>query len=303
MALFKQDTPLHIASIKNSRSVFVFDVSNLGHRYWHAMKFMTSGGRRTGHVFGFFKAVLSLIKACPGKPSSLVYALDGYPERRYDIYPDYKGNRSGKADPVPDVAKVAKAMPGYVVHTPEWEADDAIASFISRLRRIEERKDEPLRDVYIISGDQDLYQLIDEKTSVWVKSKDSPITLENILSTGGQPHHIRLQKVLHGDSSDNIKGVPYLRKKDVLDAVVASDGSVKDFMHKAKKICKESTFKRLQDHKSIIRRNDMLVTLQIHKVLPRKNKTDEGRLRSILIDEFGCQSLEKDIGRLFHARS
>ena len=299
-ALFDRSPPLDIKPLGKSSTILLVDVSNLGHRYWHAPHFknMKFEGKKTGHIFGFFKGIMAFIKASRGSVT-LVFALDGYPEKRYSIYPEYKGNRDrSKGDPMPDITKLVKYIPGYTLHIPDWEADDAIASFIHTYRKIEKKKGRDPCDIRIITSDRDLYQLIDENTSIWQAASKPLVTIED-MKTDMAPKHIKMQKVLHGDKSDNIKGVPFLRKKDVLPAILKSDGTLRGFMRIAKKECGTSVIKRLNDHADVIKRNFRLVTLKICKVRPILNKTSPDRLAAIMVDEHGCKSLETDITRFF----
>ena len=298
-ALFDR-APFPLKPLGKASTILVVDVSNLAHRYWHAPSFkgMTFKGKRTGHIFGFFKAIMDFIKASRGSVT-LVFALDGYPEKRYNLYPEYKDNRDrSTGDPMPEITKLVKYIPGYTLHIPDWEADDAIASFISAYRKREARKGADPCDIRVITSDRDLYQLIDDNTSIWQSANKPRVTMET-MKKDIAPEHVRMQKVLHGDKSDHIKGVPFLRKKDVLPAILKSDGTVRGFMRIAKKDCSKAVYKRLTDHKDVIKRNFRLVTLHICKVRPIPNKTSPIALAAIMVDEYGCKSVEMDTKRFF----
>lgn len=296
--LFNQNSSLPLVGYRQAESILLVDVSSLSHRYWNTPGFrdMMMENTRTGHVFGFIKGITAYIKSARPRPTCLVFATDGYAKERYDIFPEYKGNRgdrSSRGNPVPDIVAITECIPGYTVHLPGWEADDAIASFLYGLRRMERSTH---KTVHILSSDRDLFQLIDENTTVWTKPKESPIGMDNI---GVDPKLIAIRKILHGDSSDNIKGVPFLRKKDVLPAVESCDGSLKDFLKKAKAECTRKTVSRLKAHFDVLKRNDSLVRLRIRKVKPIPNSHSKDRLRNIIINKFGCQSLQSDIERFF----
>ena len=74
----------------------------------------------------------------------------------------------------------------------------------------------------IVSGDKDLFQLIDENTSIWYSSPNR-FSSDRLVSSdtyqdekgfeGISPKNVPDLKGLAGDSSDNIKGIPGIGQK------------------------------------------------------------------------------------------
>ena len=176
-----------------------------------------------------------------------VAAYDGYGSGflRYKMYKDYKANR-GKSYALfdPEVTDYEKKMilaqmkileyskkkkkennPKYIEDEDEsferqreiiWailenlcirqyrynyvEGDDVISNYI---------KNKPSNEkCVIISSDKDLTQLISDTVIIWNPRIKSFITKDNSKEVLGIPHtNIVLEKILCGDSSDNIKGV------------------------------------------------------------------------------------------------
>lgn len=82
------------------------------------------------------------------------------------------------------------------------EADDVISWLSRELHGIN----------VIVSSDQDMYQLVNER--VYVFDKQELLTLENFVErVGVSPENYKLYKAIKGDNSDNIEGLPGFAKK------------------------------------------------------------------------------------------
>jgi DNA polymerase-1 len=154
--------------------------------------------------------------------------FDGKPMRRIAMDPDYKQNNRTDLD-VGEVVRLSDGteFPNQILFIssvfrklgcdiywhPEEEADDLIASVIHL---------DPEAIHIIISADSDFFQLVNNRTVVYRPGIPPPrlYDLERVgeyymKKYGCQilPKHIRMFKAFTGDPSDNIKGVPRLRKK------------------------------------------------------------------------------------------
>lgn len=95
----------------------------------------------------------------------------------------------------------------------DWEADDIIGMLVSKL----ENKNYLTT---IISGDKDILQLISGKTRILYKSnKEGEVMVDrsNVwdISGGFWPDQVIDMKILHGDSSDNIRGLGIVKNSKV----------------------------------------------------------------------------------------
>jgi len=140
-------------------------------------------------------------------PDHIVFARDGNDVWRYKIYPEYKANRISSSPTDND-----NEGPGPVFkHTNEHfhpkvdnattirvakaEADDIIAIAVEYYR-----ENIPGCEITIISGDHDLLQLSRPGVQIYnLKGKK----FTNISTT--DPYGSKMQKILAGDPSDNIK--------------------------------------------------------------------------------------------------
>ena len=165
-------------------------------------------------IFGFFKMLINIIQK--NEPKYLVVAFDaGKHNFRHNIYPEYKGTRG----PTPDdlraqlqpIKDILKEMNIKVVEIPEIEADDIIGSVAKKFDG----------EKMLVSGDRDLFQLIDEQTTLCLTVKGISETLELDIPTlqekyGMHPSQVVDIKAIMGDTSDNIPGVKGIGPKTAL---------------------------------------------------------------------------------------
>ena len=89
------------------------------------------------------------------------------------------------------------------------EADDTIAYLAHKFQKE--------NDVVIMSSDQDFLQLVNEKITVYSPTKKKFYDPNKVLEEYGLPPQNYLQmKILLGDSSDNVPGVPKLGPKKLI---------------------------------------------------------------------------------------
>ena len=145
------------------------------------------------------------------------------PTFRHKAYSEYKGTRKGMPDDLaaqmPVLKEVLDAMSFPRYEQAGLEADDLIGTL----------KTMAVKDgfeVYILSGDKDDFQLIDEHTKVImpVTKKDGSGTdyYDEALFTeryGISSRDFVTAKALMGDSSDNIPGVKGIGEKGAMDLV------------------------------------------------------------------------------------
>ena len=180
----------------------------------------TTTGIPTSVCFGFLKALLEAIAS--QKPQSIAIAFDlNAPTFRHDADANYKAGRDETpADFIPDIDNLYKLLAALnlqVVTSAGYEADDAIATLAQKGWEGDYR-------VKILTGDRDLFQLIDSPKNVSVlylsnergKRDSGPLefTAERVKEKlGVHPWQVVDYKALCGDSSDNIPGVRGIGEK------------------------------------------------------------------------------------------
>lgn len=171
-------------------------------------------GRPTNAVYGFLNILGKLIKEY--RPSHLMVAFDKNGKTfRHEMFADYKAGRRPMPDElavqIPMLKEVLGAMRVPIIEKEGYEADDILGSISEQCRSCEDA-------CLLVSGDRDLFQLINPKGSVLFtggKSGTSEFYDEERFKEeyGFEPKRMVDLKALMGDSSDNIPGVRGIGEK------------------------------------------------------------------------------------------
>ena len=193
----------------------LIDGHSLLYRAYHALPktFHDREGNPTNAVYGF---MTMLRKASSDlSPSYLAVAFDERgPTLRHTKLATYK---EGRPEPEEDfIAQnpiIREVLAGFnipVFSIPGYEGEDIIATIVAKIRSSKSG----IRDLetYIVSGDRDVLQLIDEQTKVYTPGKSFSQTviysLDNVENVFGvKPSQIPEFKGLRGDPGDRIPGV------------------------------------------------------------------------------------------------
>ncbi len=196
----------------------LIDGNSLINRAFYAMPMLaTKDGEYTNAVYGFMNMFFKMLGDV--KPTHAAVAFDVHaPTFRHGMFKAYKGTRKPMPEElrtqVPLLKSVLKLMGVYTVEKAGLEADDLIGTIAKSTAM----------KTYIITGDKDALQLVDESTDVCFTRRgttDTEVyTVENFLEkTGIKPEQIIDLKALMGDTSDNIPGVEGVGEKTALTLV------------------------------------------------------------------------------------
>ena len=184
-------------------------------------------GRNVSALFGFFRTLLGLLDSY--NPNYFAVVMDSrVPTFRHEMYEEYKANREKAPEDlhaqVPYIEEILGAMGIKVLQEDGIEADDLIATLARSCTESE-------RNCYIVSGDKDLLQLVDERVSMLRPDKGQYRNIgpaEVVSDYGIKANQIIDYLALIGDSADNIPGVKgigpktavkLLQKYDTLDGI------------------------------------------------------------------------------------
>ncbi|MGN1295921.1 MAG: DNA polymerase I [Bacilli bacterium] len=164
-------------------------------------------GLYTNAVFGFVNMISKILS---NDVDYIFVAFDaGKQTFRHQSYDDYKGGRKKLPDEllvqIPYVKKYLDLLGIKRKETLDFEADDLIASVAQKASNAGFK-------VEVISGDQDLLQLVDENITVYMtKSGVKELEEYNISNFKEKRNYLPCQvidyKGLVGDSSDNLPGI------------------------------------------------------------------------------------------------
>lgn len=187
----------------------IIDGSSLFFRAFYALPLLkTKRGLYTNAIYGFVMMVENAIEKI--KPSHLVVCFDMKGKTfRSDIYKDYKGTRQKTPNELeqqwPLVREILSHMNIKILESPVYEADD-IAGTLSKIAS------EKNFDNYLLTGDKDYFQLVNENTRVLFTRKG--ITEMDIITVDKIKEEYEIEplefielKALMGDQSDNIPGI------------------------------------------------------------------------------------------------
>lgn len=204
----------------------LIDGHSLAFRAYHAFAHQRQGplqtktGIPTSVCFGFLNSLLQVVES--QQPHSLVIAFDlSEPSFRHQADENYKANRTETPeDFTADLANLQSILVQLnlpVITAAGYEADDVLGTIAEQAARGGYR-------VKIVSGDRDIFQLVDEKKQIAVLYLER----QAIKSAGGyrefdaaaveeklgiKPTQVVDYKALCGDSSDNIPGVRGIGEK------------------------------------------------------------------------------------------
>lgn len=203
----------------NQKTLILIDGHALAFREYYALErtgMKTSNGVQTWAVFGFFKAIFDLLKNEKIKPDSIAVAFDvGRQTFRVEKFQEYKANREAMPDSLrSQLSLIVEGLQAFniPIYTKEgFEADDVIGTIVTKASSLGHK-------TYILTGDQDSFQLIDRDgfVKVLIPSKGELITYDwNKVheKLGVWPNQVIDYKGLRGDSSDNIPGVKGIGEK------------------------------------------------------------------------------------------
>lgn len=202
----------------------VVDGHALIYRAFHAFQDLTAAdGTPISAVYGFCRILLTVIREL--QPEYILVTFDhAKPTFRHTEYLEYKANREAMpAELPPQIDKIKEIITAFNIpqyELPGYEADDIIGT-LARQIEMRPRGVRPELQTLIITGDRDAFQLVTERTHVWMPGRTKPARSPDTeydpagvtLKMGVRPDQIVDLKALMGDASDNIPGVPGIGAK------------------------------------------------------------------------------------------
>jgi len=208
------------------KRLIIIDSNSIVHRAYHALPpLATKNGEVVGAVYGFLLVFLKAIKEFRPDFVAACFDLPG-PTFRSEIYKEYKAKRPPTPEElyrqIPKVKEILKTLGVQIFEKEGFEADDIIGT-IARLAPGQQQFSEI--ETIILSGDSDLFQLVNRQTKVYALRKgvkDIVLHDEKLVKEkfqGLEPEQILDFKALKGDSSDNIPGVPGIGEKTATELI------------------------------------------------------------------------------------
>lgn len=199
-----------------TKKLLVVDGNSILNRAFYGIRLLTNReGLFTNAIYGMINIISKQVEKLDPDYCAVAFDLKA-PTFRHLMYDGYKANRKGMPEELavqlPYAKECMTALGYHVVSKEGFEADDILGT-LSSMAKVKGIKS------YILTGDRDSLQLIDDDTTVLlVKTKDTVNfdTQEFINNYGILPSQFVDVKALMGDSSDNIPGVAGIGEKTAL---------------------------------------------------------------------------------------
>lgn len=193
-----------------SNKLVLIDGNSILFRAFYALPLLHNDkGVYTNAVYGFTTMLMKILEE--EDPSNILVAFDaGKTTFRHETYKEYKAGRQKTphelSEQFPIVKELLSAFDIPYYELKNYEADDIIGTLA---KNAEKEK----WDTKVISGDQDLLQLVSDEVTVdltrrGITDVDSYTPEFLVEKMELNPDQIIDLKALMGDSSDNIPGVP-----------------------------------------------------------------------------------------------
>jgi len=259
--------PARAGAGAGERRLFLIDGPSLVYRAFFALpeSIATSTGVPTNAIFGFASMLVKIVTEYGVQPT--VVAWDAGTSGRSELFSEYKASRRSRPDLLkqqwPSMAPLVEAF-GYTNITIEgYEADDVIASLTERALRAD-----PPVPVMIVTGDRDVFQLIDEDGLVKVMATSRGITDTKIYDRravidryGIGPELIPDFYGLKGDTSDNIPGIPGIGDKTASE-LLQSFGTLDEVLANVEQVKGAKRKENLANHADDARMSRELATVR-----------------------------------------
>lgn len=200
----------------------LIDGNAIGYASQHS-KPLTNGGEPVQAILGFLKTLMATKRKYP--KSNVMILWDDKAQFRFDILPEYKGNRKVTDKQVADRAEYKKQLPHIMelarllgvpqIKSVGFEADDLAGFFVRKTLKMGHA-------VQLITGDEDWAQLVCKDVSWFDPRRDGKvINNDNFKAMTGANNVLEfvIMKAMMGDNSDNIPGIEGLGEKAAVEII------------------------------------------------------------------------------------
>jgi len=292
--------------------LFLIDGNSLAYRAFFALpeSIATADGRPTNAIYGFASMMAKVL--VDYHPRAVIVAWDAGMSGRELEYADYKAQRPPRPDLLseqwPHLWPLAEAFGFHNVKVEGWEADDVIATLVRQAREAE-------IPVMVVSGDRDVYQVIEEGVRVMTTSRGVTETKiydrEGVIERYGVPPELVTDLIgLKGDTSDNIPGVPGIGDKTAAQ-LLKEFGSLEAVLGSVDKISGPKRKQNLTEHADDARVSKQLAILKDDVEVPidvseiARSTPDRSRLREFAAEfelRAVMQRLDEEFGEIVPER-
>ena len=266
--------------------VFLLDTMSFIFRAYHAMQrsrpMSTRSGLPTAAIFVFVNMIKKLRQDFEPRYFAAVFDVSGEvfrderaramkPLRKWNAktqsfdevsYEGYKANRAAMPEDlrrqIPYIRRALEALRIPILEAVGFEADDVIGTLAREAA-------EQQHEVFIVSGDKDMMQLVTPTVKILNPQKDNlildPAKVTETL--GVPPEKVVDVMALRGDSVDNIPGAPGIGDKGSVELILEF-GSVEAVLDRAGEVKRKSYRESLEQNRDAVLLSKELVTIDSH---------------------------------------
>jgi DNA polymerase-1 len=266
--------------------VFLLDTMSFIFRAYHAMQrsrpMSTRDGLPTAAIYVFVNMIKKLRQDFHPQYFAAVFDVSGEvfrderaramkPLRKWNgktqsfdevSYEGYKANRAAMPEDlrrqIPYIRRALEALRIPILEAEGFEADDVIGTLA---REAAEQKHE----VFIVSGDKDMMQLVTSTVKILNPQKDNlildPAKVVEVL--GVPPEKVVDVMALRGDAVDNIPGAPGIGDKGSVE-LIQEFGTVEAVLDRAAEVKRKSYRESLEQNRDSVLLSKELVTIDCH---------------------------------------
>jgi DNA polymerase-1 len=289
--------------------VFLLDTMSFIFRAYHAMQrsrpMSTRSGLPTAAIYVFTNMIRKLRQDFSPEYFAAVFDLGGEvfrDEKAREMgslrkwngktqsfdevdYAGYKANRAETPEDlkkqIPYIRKVLEALRIPILAAEGFEADDVIGT-------LAREAEEAGHEVFIVSGDKDMMQLVNGRVKMLNPQKDNlvldPAKVEEVL--GVPPEKVIDVMALRGDAVDNVPGAPGIGDKGSVD-LIREFGSVEAVLDHAEEVKRKTYRESLQQNRDAVLLSKELVTIDTHVPV----EFDLAAMRTQAQDVDACRAL------------
>jgi DNA polymerase-1 len=263
--------------------VFLLDTMSFIFRAYHAMQrsrpMSTRGGLPTAATYVFVNMIRKLRQDFSPHYFAAVFDVSGAvfrderartmgPLRKWNAktrsfdeisYEGYKAKREAMPEDlrrqIPYIRRSLEALRIPILEAEGFEADDVIGTLARQAA-------EQAHEVFIVSGDKDMMQLVNEHVKILNPQKDNlildPAGVTETL--GVPPAKVVDVMALRGDTVDNIPGAPGIGDKGSVD-LIREFGTVESVLDRAAEVKRKTYRESLEQNRDAVLLSKELVTI------------------------------------------
>jgi DNA polymerase-1 len=231
-------------------NLYLIDGNSYVYRAFYAIRgLQNSKGFPTNAIYGFTNMLLKIIRE--KGPDGIAISFDSpVPTERHHLYEAYKAQRpetpGDLVRQLPYIRKIIEAFNIKVFELPGYEADDILCT-------IAKKASEKGIEVFIVTADKDMLQIINKEIRIYDPVKDRVLDSAYVMERYGiTPERIPELMALAGDAVDNIPGVKGIGEKTAQE-ILKEFESLDDLFNNLERIKKERIRNLIKENIDIIK--------------------------------------------------